>query len=67
LGCVGTAGEGCGWDAGFVAQQAIWSQQAAQLPIAGFTQTGEADTDMDAICIHTSSMLNKMAVNCFTT
>jgi len=52
-------------DAGFVAQQAIRSQQSAQLPIAGFTQTDEADTG--AICIHTSSTLNTMTVNCFTT
>jgi hypothetical protein len=54
-------------EAGFVAQQAMLSQQSAQLPIAGSPQVGEADTGAEATCIHTTSTLNKMAVNCFTT
>jgi hypothetical protein len=54
-------------DTGFEAQQAIRSQQAAQLPIAGFTQTGGADAGAEATCSHTNTTLNKMAVNCFTT
>jgi hypothetical protein len=67
LDCVGTAGEGCELDVGSVAQQAIRLQQAAQLPTAGFVQTGGTDKGAEATCIHTNTMLNKMAVNCFTT
>jgi hypothetical protein len=48
-------------------QQAVRSQQLGQLAIVAIIQTGEADAGMGAICIHTSTTLNKMAVNCFTT
>jgi len=67
LDCAGTAGAGCGFDIGFSAQQSIRVQQAAQLPIDGFTQTAAADTGVGTTCIHASSTLNKMAVNRFTT
>jgi hypothetical protein len=58
---------GCELDAGFVAQQAIRLQQSAQLPIAGLTQTVEADTGAGAICIHTNNTLNKMTTKRFIT
>jgi hypothetical protein len=60
------AGADCELEAGFVAQQAVRAQQSAQLPMAGFTQTA-ANAGAEAICIHTNTTLNKMAVNGFTT
>jgi hypothetical protein len=53
-------------EVGFVAQQAMRSQQSAQLPMLGFTQTGDANTGAGATCTHTSETANKMAENCFT-
>jgi hypothetical protein len=53
-------------DAGFVTQQGIRSQQLGQLLIVAILQTGDADIGAGAICIHTSSTLNKMTVDCFT-
>jgi len=53
-------------EVGFAKQQAMRSQQSAQLPIAGFTQVGNAETGAGANCIHTTSTLNKIAVNRFT-
>ncbi len=60
-------GADCELDAGCVAQQAIRAQQLGQLLIVAILQTGDANTGVGAICIHTSSTLNKMVVNCFTT
>jgi hypothetical protein len=62
----GSAGTGCGSDTGLVAQQAMPLQQSAQLARVAFAQTGAA-AGAGATCIHTSSTLNKIAVNRFTT
>jgi hypothetical protein len=62
----GIAGAGCGSDTGLVVQQAIPLQQSAQLAMVAFAQAGAA-AGAGATCIHTSSTLNKIAVNRFTT
>jgi hypothetical protein len=62
---------GVGFESGeeWATQQSASPHDAAQTSIATFWQHGgvDATADRDAICIHTSSTLNKIVVNCFTT
>jgi hypothetical protein len=53
---------------GWVAQQPAWQQGAVQslAAILGQADDDDACAEIGAICIHVSTMLNKMAESCFT-
>lgn len=65
---VGATGARCEGASDFATQQGICAQHAGSLPFTSLQQFGDvAAIDAGTICASTSSRLNQMAVNCFTT